>query len=805
MPLATLDRFFAERGWEPFAFQREVWERYLRGESGLIHSATGTGKTLAAFLGPLADGLATPGEGLQVLWITPLRALALDTAGALDAAAKALKSPWRVDLRTGDTDSGRRAKQKKDHPEVLVTTPESLTLMLTYPPEEWFASLRCVIVDEWHELLASKRGVQTELALARLRTIRPDLRTWGLSATLGNLDEALRILVGVEGKGTLVRGETGKPIVIETLLPESMSRFPWSGHLGTRMVGQVVEELAEGGSTLIFCNTRAQAELWYQAIADARPDWRGEIALHHGSLAREVRDAAERGVKEGSLRAVVCTSSLDLGVDFAPVDRVMQIGSPKGIARLLQRAGRSGHRPGVPSRVICVPTNGLELVDIAAARAGLEAGRIEEREGVDRPYDVLAQHIVTCALGGGFDPIGLLAEIRSTVAYECLSDEEWTWCLNFVSRGGSSLGSYPEYHRVTVETHGVSVPDKDIATRHRMSLGTIVGDAALKVQYLGGRQIGTVEESFLARLKPGDKFLFSGRVLEFVRIKDMTAWVRKSASAQGAIPRWGGSRLPLSSTLASSARVLLEDAKYGVFESPEMRAASGLLGIQAKWSVIPARDQFLIERYRDREGHHLFFYPVEGRLVHEGLAALFAYRMARFGPITFSLAANDYGFELLSADPPPLEEALANGLLSSESLTDDIIASLNEAELARRQFREVARVAGLTFGGYPGRGKSARQLQASSGLFYDVFARFDPDNLLLLQARREVLQRQLEHTRLARALKRLEDSELLLAEIEHPTPFGFPLLVDRMRESVSSESLADRVTKMTLRLEREAG
>ena len=805
MPLALLDRFFAERGWEAFPFQREVWERYRRGESGLIHSATGTGKTLAAFLGPLAEGAAAPKSGLQVLWITPLRALALDTAGSLASAAEALGSPWRVDLRTGDTDSGRKARQKKDQPEVLVTTPESLTLMLTYPPEDWFASLQCVIVDEWHELLASKRGVQTELALARLRALRPELRTWGLSATLGNLDEALRILVGARGEGVLVRGESGKETVIETLLPESMSRFPWSGHLGTRMVGPVVAELEKGGSSLLFCNTRAQAELWFQALRDARPDWEGEIALHHGSLSREVRDAAERGIKEGTLRAVVCTSSLDLGVDFSPVDRVMQVGSPKGVARLLQRAGRSGHRPGVPSRVVCVPTNGLELVDVAAARAALESGRIEGREGVVGPYDVLAQHLITCALGGGFETAELLSEVRSTVAYESLSDEEWSWCLEFAAFGGTSLRAYPEYQRISVEKGLARVVDKDIAQRHRMSLGTIVGDAALAVQYLGGGQIGTVEESFLARLKPGDKFLFSGRVLEFVRIKDMTAWVRKSAGREGAVPRWGGSRLPLSSTLARSIRELLEDAKYGVLESPEMRAAAGLLRIQAKWSVIPAGDEFLIERYKDRKGHHLFFYPIEGRLVHEGLAALFAYRLSRLGPITFSLAANDYGFALLSAEAAPLEEALASGLLSSRGLADDIVASLNEAELARRQFREVARVAGLTFGGYPGRGKSARQLQASSGLFYDVFTRFDPQNLLLIQAHREVLERQLERTRLTHALARLENSRMLISELEHPTPLAFPILVDRLRETVSSESLADRVAKMTLRLEGEAG
>lgn len=799
--LEPLERLFEESGWAPFPFQREVWSRYLEGESGLVHSATGTGKTLAAYLSAVAEGLADPGTGLQVLWITPLRALAIDTARSLEAPLAALGSSWRVDMRTGDTDSARKTKQRKDQPEVLVTTPESLSLMLTHDPGEWFGSLRLVVVDEWHELLASKRGVQTELGLARLRRFRPEVRVWGLSATLGNLPEALRILLGEGREGTLVKGEAGKEIVIDSILPSNMARFPWSGHLGTQMVGPVVQELEAGGSSLVFCNTRAGAELWYQAILAAKPEWKDEIGLHHGSLDRADRDAAELGIKEGTLRAVVCTSSLDLGVDFAPVDRVIQIGSPKGVARLLQRAGRSGHRPGLPSRVLCVPTHGLELVDIASAREAAQAGRIESREGLARPLDVLTQHLVTCALGGGFTSNELLAEVRTTYAYRDLSGEEWEWALDFVSRGGSSLRGYPEYHRVVERDGRFAVEDKDIAQRHRMSIGTITSDAAMSVQVMGGGRLGSVEESFLARLKQGDKFLFSGRALEFVRIKDMTAWVRRASNVSGAVPRWSGARMPLSTQLAASVRLRLEEAKYGVFDSPEMIAASRILGLQARWSALPASDEFLVERYQDREGHHIFFYPVEGRLVHEGLTALFALRMSRLKPITFSLAANDYGFELLSAEAPPLEEALQAGLLSTENLGDDIVESLNQAELARRQFREIARVAGLTFGGFPGRNKSARQLQASSGLFYDVFARFDPGNPLLVQAHREVLERQLEQTRLKVALERLSNSRMLLIETERPTPMAFPILVDRLRETVSSESISDRIERMTLGLE----
>jgi ATP-dependent Lhr-like helicase len=810
--------WFGRQSWQAFPFQEEVWDAFLAGQSGLIHSATGTGKTLAAWLGPLIEWIDAHPEpkaaerredapGLRVLWITPLRALAADTAASLLAPLEALEVPWTVETRTGDTSQSLRAKQAKQLPTALVTTPESLTLMLTREDVgELLRDLRLIVVDEWHELMSTKRGVQTELALARVRDLAPEVRTWGVSATLGNLGEAMETLLGVGGEGTLVQGVVGKPIVIDTILPKNINRFPWAGHFGTQMVPPVIEAIDEGGTCLVFTNTRAQAEIWYQAILDARPDWQGVLALHHGSLSREERDRVEAGLKDGTLRAVVCTSSLDLGVDFTPVDRVLQVGSPKGVARLLQRAGRSGHRPGIPSRVTCVPTHALELVDMASAREAALAGRIESREGVERPLDVLAQHLVTLAVGTGFREEELLAEVRTTRAYRHLTDEEWTWTLDFVVRGGDSLRAYPEYRRVVRSEDGVyRVEDKDIAKRHRMSIGTIVSDAAMQVQYIGGGRLGTVEESFLARLKPGDRFLFAGKALEFVRIKDMTAWVRRTNRVQGAVPRWMGGRLPLSSELSHAIRQELEHAKHGELRSPEMQAIAPILELQGRWSAIPAEDELLIERVQTRDGHHLFFYPFEGRLVHEGLAALFAYRLSRIRPITFTMAANDYGFELLAPEPAPLDEALEDGLLSTERLAEQIQASLNQVELARRQFREIARIAGLVFQGFPGMNKSARQIQASSGLFFDVFARYEPNNLLLHQAHREVLERQLEEGRMGVALRRLAASRILIKEPRRPTPMAFPILVDRLRETLTSESLTDRIEKMTLRLEQEAG
>ena len=812
----ALDAWFTRRGWSPFAFQREVWAAYRAGESGLIHAGTGTGKTYAVWMGPLLEWLAThesdlrprrraAAPPLRALWLTPLRALAADTEAALRAPLAELGIPWTLERRTGDTSASIRDRQREKLPTALVTTPESLSLLLSRPDaRELFAELRLVVVDEWHELLGSKRGTQTELALARLRRFRPSLSTWGLSATLGDLDSALAALLGAGQTGRLVRGAAPKEIRVDSLIPETIERFPWAGHLGLKLLPQVIAAIEEGRTALVFTNTRSQTEIWYQAILDTRPDWAGEIALHHGSLDRKVRDFVEGALSAGALRCVVCTSSLDLGVDFAPVDRVLQVGSPKGIARLAQRAGRSGHRPGAQSRVTCVPTNAFELVEAAAARRALEAGRIEPRTPLEKPLDVLAQHLVTIAAGGGFRAAELYAEVRTAWAYRDLTAAEWAATLDFVVRGGPALAAYPEYRRV-VEAGGLySVPDRAVARRHRMSIGTITSDAALTVQYVSGGRLGTVEESFVARLRPGERFLFAGRTLELAEVRDMTAWVRRSRSRSGAVPRWMGGRMPLSTELAAAVRRLLEEARDGVFAGPEMAAVRPILELQARWSAIPAADELLVERLKSREGHHLFLYPFEGRLVHEGLAALLAWRISRLRPITFTLAVDDYGIELLSAEAAPFEEALAAGLLSPVGLAEDLPASLNAAEMAKRQFRDIARVAGLVFQGFPGQRKPARHLQASSGLFYEVFAKYDPANLLLLQAHREVLEEQLDGSRLGLALARLTAARVTIRSIARPTPLAFPLLVARMREKLSSESLADRVRRMAAQLERAA-
>jgi ATP-dependent Lhr-like helicase len=764
-----------------------------------------------------------------------MRALAADTERSLREVIDDLALPWSVDRRTGDTASAARARQLARPPTALITTPESLSLLLTQPnADRLFADLRCVVVDEWHELLGNKRGVQTELCLARLRRLRPGLRTWGLSATLGNLDIALAALLGEEKKstdytdytdfysesvksvesvdspsGVLVQGHMPKAIVIDTLIPERVERFPWAGHMGLKMLPAVAAAVEEGRSALVFTNTRNQAETWYQALLAERPEWAGEIALHHGSLSADARRWVEDGLRAGALRCVVATSSLDLGVDFSPVDRVLQVGSPKGVARLLQRAGRSGHQPGATSRVTCVPAHAFELVEAAAARDALRDGRLEGREPIERPLDVLVQHLVTVALGNGFDADEMLAEVRTAYAFRDLSDAEWRWALDFVVQGGEALGAYPEYRRVTPVEGLYRVTEKEIATRHRLSVGTIVGESSIAVKYQNGSHLGNIQESFISRLKPGDTFVFAGKKLEFLRVRDLTAYVKPTNRLKGVIPAWTGTSLPISPELGAAVRRKLAEARDGVYDGPEMVAVRPVLELQKKWSAVPGADELLVERLQTREGRtrysHLFVYPFAGKLVHQGLAALAAYRLSRARPITFTLTANDYGFELLAPERDAFAGVDVMALLSTANLLDDIIAGLNESEMAQRQFREIARVAGLVFQGFPGRPQKARHLQASSSMLYEVFRKYDAGNLLLVQAHREVLSRQLEQSRLQRTVERLLEQRAVVKDMPRPSPLCFPLLVERLQAStLTSESLAEQVRKMTVWAESES-
>jgi len=832
---AAFDDWFAQRGWQAFDFQRAVWQAMAEGDSGLLHATTGSGKTYAVGFGALARAQAL-GQDLRagrrapplgVMWLTPMRALAADTTRALAAPLNELETGWTIGLRTGDTPSAERARQDRRLPTWLVTTPESLTLLLAREhARDELQGVHTVIVDEWHELLGGKRGVQVQLALARLKRWNPQLVVWGLSATLGNLPQAMHTLVGGP-RGRLVQGRVEKDLRIDTLLPHEPGRFSWGGHLGAQMQQPVVDEIERSSTTLVFTNVRSQAEIWYQLLLEARPDWAGVVALHHGSLDPEVRHWVEAGLKEGRLKAVVATSSLDLGVDFLPVERVLQIGSAKGIARLLQRAGRSGHAPGRPSRVTLVPTNTLELVEAAAARRAALAGRVESRSPPNKPLDVLVQHLVTVALGGGFpaDPRpggggcgftseALFDEVRTAPSYAALTREEFDWAIDFVVQGGASLAAYPEYHKVVItavepEAAGdpaagrmFRVTDRGIAQRHRLGIGTIVSDAAMQVKWVSGGNIGTIEEGFIARLNPGDCFVFAGRTLEYVRTRDLVAYVKKpEKQRKGVVSVWNGSKMALSSELADMVLQMLQHAREALsagrpMPDPEMEAARPMLQTQATLSRLPDPGALLVERYRSREGHHLYLYPFAGRHVHIGLGNLLAWRLSKQQPNSFAISINDYGFELLSALPVDIAALQDGSALGTDELVHDVLASLNSSALAVRRFREIARVAGLVFNGYPGAPKSLRQLQASSSLFYEVFKKYDTSNLLLSQADHEVLSQELEMARLKQALQRLQAQRVDVVYLQVPSPFSLPLMVERFREQISTEKLSDRLQRI---------
>jgi ATP-dependent helicase Lhr and Lhr-like helicase len=786
-----LERWFAERGWAAAKFQKTMWAAMHARESGLLHAPTGAGKTLAAWGGPLLHALKQPRTAPTVLWVTPMRALAADTRKSLELPVRALGLDLEIGKRTGDSSSSERARIRRALPHTLITTPESLSLLLSYADvQAQLKSLQWVIADEWHELLGSKRGVQLELCLARLRALNPQLSVWGLSATIGNLDEALDVLLGGAGPGRLIRADERKKIVIDTLIPTPIERLPWSGHLGLRELPQVLDHIRAARSTLLFTNTRSQAELWMQGLVACAPDIDGQIGLHHASLDRVAREQIEQDLRDGRLRCVVATSSLDLGVDFTDVEQVIQIGSPKGIARLRQRAGRAGHQPGEVSRLKFVPTHALELLEIVAARRAIAAGRIEARRPLGA-LDLLAQHLVTLALADGFDADAARAEVRQTHAYAHLSDADFARVLNLITQGGEVLKHYPEYQKVGRDERGrYVVSERRIALRHRQSIGTITSDGHINVAYFRGGGLGQVEESFIARLNPGEAFVFAGKTLELVRVRDATAYVRNAAKRSANVPRWAGGKMPLSTELGRSLRELLADPRG---PEPELKALAGPLQLQAERSRLPQLNELLIERLDSREGRHWFVYPFAGRHVHEGLAALIAHRLSAQRANTFSFSVNDYGFELVARQPIALDEHAFSALLSSDQLKLDLLASVNAAELSRRRFREIARVAGLIVDGRPGQRKSARQLQASSGLLFDTLSTHDPGHVLLDQALNEVLEFQLDFSALSTTLKRIAHERLMICPTERLTPLAFPLYADRLRGTLSNEAWSERL------------
>ena len=795
-----IQNWMMEKSISPFKFQVQTWQKFGSGYSGMVVAPTGFGKTFSVFLALISDFLNHPENykiGLKMIWITPLRSLSKDIAKAMQEAIDEIGLDWAVGVRNGDTDPKVRQQQVKNMPEILVATPESLQLLLGQKNHQrFFKNLQTIVVDEWHELLGSKRGVLVELGISQLRKYIPKLKIWGITATIGNLDEAMEVLIPYSIKKTKITAKEHKKIEILPVFPDEVEILPWAGHLGQKLADKVVPIILQSKSTIVFTNTRSQSEMWYQLLLNVHPDFAGQIAIHHSSIDSELRNWIEENLSSGKLKAVVSTSSLDLGIDFKPVDTVIQIGSAKGVARFLQRAGRSGHSPFETSKIYCVPTHSLELIEVAALKEAVKQNVIEPREPQVLCFDVLVQFLITLAIGDGFYPEETYERIKQVYTFQEITDEEWKSIIEFLTIGGSALKSYEEYHKVVVMEDGLhKVTSRRIAMLHRMNMGAIVSDAMLKVKFISGGYIGMVEEYFISRLKKEEKFILAGRVLEVAMIKDMTVFVRASKGKAQA-PSYLGGRLPLSSNLGQFLREKLSNALNPKASEKELKFLHPLLMNQEERSHIPKDDEFLVEMIKNREGYHLFMYPFEGRLVHEVMAALIAFRISKLAPISFSMAMNDYGFELFSDKEIPLNEDNLGKILTRENLMTDVISSINAAEMARRKFRDIAVISGMVIQNFPGQQRSNKSLQSSAGLIFKVLEDHDPNHFLVRQAYTEVFNMQLQEQRLVEAFKRIEKSKIVLKFANSFTPLSFPIKVDSLRQTLTSEDLDARIQKL---------
>lgn len=796
----VIQDWMADKGISPFKFQTETWRKFGGGYSGMVIAPTGFGKTYSVFLALITDFLNHPDKyekGLKMIWITPLRSLSKDIAKAMQEAIDEIGLDWMVGVRNGDTDTKIRQQQVRNMPEILVATPESLHLLLGQKNHQrFFKNLQVIVIDEWHELLGSKRGVMIELGISQLRMYVPKMKIWGITATIGNLDEAMEVLIPYNIKKTTVTAKEKKKIDIVPVLPDEVEILPWAGHLGHKLADKVVPIILNSNSTIVFTNTRSQSEMWYQLLLNAYPDFAGQIAIHHSSIDAHLRIWIEENLSSGKLKAVVSTSSLDLGIDFKPVDTVIQIGSAKGVARFLQRAGRSGHSPFETSKIYCVPTHSLELIEVSALKEAVKNNIIEPRDPQVLCFDVLVQFMMTLAVGDGFYPDEMYPRIKETFAFREMNEEEWKGIIDFLTIGGKALRSYEEFHKVVIDENGLyKVTSRRIAMLHRMNMGVIVSDAMLKVKFISGGYIGMVEEYFISRLKKEDKFILAGRVLEVTMIKDMTVYVR-AAKGKAYAPSYLGGRLPLSSNLGHFLREKLSGALNPKASEKELKFLHPLLANQEERSHIPKDDEFLVELIKNREGYHLFMYPFEGRLVHEVMAALIAYRISKLAPISFSMAMNDYGFELFSDKEIPLNEENLHRVLTRDNLMNDVISSINSAEMARRKFRDIAVISGMVVQNFPGQQRSNKSLQSSAGLIFKVLEDYDPNNFLVRQAYTEVFNMQLQEQRLVEAFKRIEHSKIILKYANSFTPLSFPIKVDSLRQTLSSEDLDSRIQKL---------
>ncbi len=787
--------WFVQRGWRVRRHQLAMLAKARAGRDALLVADTGAGKTLAGFLPTLCDfapsASALPPDGLHTLYVSPLKALAQDVKRNLLAPIADMGLPIRVETRSGDTPSNRKKRQRERPPHVLLTTPESLSLLLSYPESAaLFAGLRRIVIDEVHAFATDKRGDLLALCLARLHALAPQARRAALSATLANPRDFQEWLApqADDGNGEivaadLVLGEKGADPEVEILLPVA-ERVPWGGHAGRWAVPQLYEAIKANRTTLVFTNTRFLAEFIFQCLWDANEDHL-PIGIHHGSLSTEARRKVEEAMARGELRALVCTASLDLGIDWGDIDLVVQMGAPKGSSRLLQRIGRAGHRLDTPSRAVLVPGNRFEFLEAMAAKDAVDQG---QRDGDGfRPgsLDVLAQHIMACACAGPFDEAELLAQVRSSRAYGWLDEATFGRVLNFVSNGGYALKAYDRFQRIVRDKSGAwRLAHPNQAQRHRMNAGIIVDSEMLTVRFGNGRRLGKVEERFAARLSPGDTFFFAGLSLEVVGLKDMDVVVR-AARKSATIPSYGGLRLPLTAHLATRVQAMLADrAGWGRFPD-DVRE---WLEMQDYRSRLPAPGEFLVESFPHGGKHYTAYYTFEGWNANQSLGMLMTRRMEDRGLMPGGFVANDYCLAVWGLTPITDPASL----LSPDILTDEFAAWVTESHLLRRAFREVAVISGLVERQHPGQRKSGRQVTFSTDLIYDVLRKYEPDHVLIEAAWADARARMTDAGRLANLLERAA-RELVHVALDRVSPLAVPVMTMIGREAVPQGALDDEL------------
>ena len=776
------DTWFAEQGWAPRAHQMAMLDAVRDGESVLLIAPTGGGKTLAGFLPSLIELAGAPRVGLHTIYVSPLKALATDIVRNLTRPVEQMGLSITIESRTGDTPANRRARQKAAPPNLLLTTPESLAVLISSPDAPaFFGQLRCIVMDEVHALAGTKRGDQLALCVARLRSLSPQARRVGLSATVAH-PAAIQAFVGAS---RVIAVRDGAPPALSMTLPEG--RLSWSGHMGLEAAPQVMAHIRQAGMTIVFVNTRAQAELMFQALWKLN-DPTLPIALHHGSLEVAQRRKVEAAMAAGALRAVVATSSLDLGIDWGGVDQVIQVGAPKGISRLLQRVGRANHRMDEASRAILVPANRFEVLECEAAMLGVQAGELDGDPPRPGGLDVLAQHLLGLACSAPFLPDDVFAEVTQASPYADLLRRDFDDVLRFVEDGGYALTAYDQWKKLFRDSEGrMHVRGNRIAAQHRMNIGTIVEEPLLKVRLVGKRRfgpvLGEIEEYFVNLLRPGDTFLFAGRLLRFLRLHEMAVECAEGGTGDPMIPAYAGGRMPLTTNLADRVRALLQDRTTWDLFPEQVRE---WLRLQRAVSRLPGRGDLLVETFPRGDRWYLVAYCFEGRNAHQTLGMLLTRRMERagFGPLGF--VATDYVLGIWSAYQP-MDVA---SLFDQDMLGDDLEAWMADSSMLKRTFRNIAVIAGLIQKNLPGAEKSRRQVTVNSDLIYDVLRRHQPDHILLRATREDAASGLIDLGRVSGMLTRVK-GRIVHMVLSRVSPLAVPVLLEIGRESVRSDANED--------------